>query len=42
MSLVLDGQGLLFYDGMDNVGRPVVVINARAEAMLQAKLRSKV
>lgn len=34
-------KGLLFYDGMDNKGRPVVVINVRAEAMLQAKLRSK-
>ena len=35
-------QGLLFYDGRDNVNRPVVVINARADAMLQPKMRTQV
>mmetsp|Transcript_11810 Transcript_11810/g.35374 ORF Transcript_11810/g.35374 Transcript_11810/m.35374 type:complete len:255 (+) Transcript_11810:214-978(+) len=34
-------KGLLFYDGRDNVNRPVVVINARADAMLQPKMRTQ-
>lgn len=34
-------QGLLYYDGIDSVGRPVVVVNARADAMLQPKLRNQ-
>lgn len=34
-------QGLLYYDGIDSVGRPIVVVNARADAMLQPKLRNR-
>ena len=38
---MLSKQGLLYYDGIDSVGRPVVVVNARADAMLQPKLRNR-
>ncbi len=31
----------MYYDGIDSVGRPVVVVNARADAMLQPKLRNR-
>lgn len=33
-------QGLLYYDGIDSVGRPIVVVNARADAMTNPKLRN--
>lgn len=34
-------RGLLYFDGIDTVGRPIVVVNARADAMLQPKLRNR-